>query len=320
MTGNYDGLLLINKEPGYTSSDVVAKLRGILRQKKIGHTGTLDPEATGLLVICLGKATRVAELLTAHEKEYIAVVKLGVTTDTQDMTGRIVSEGDASFVTHEILLETLGAFKGSYEQIPPMYSAVKVNGERLYKMAREGRTVERKPRTVTISAISIMDDERLASDHEFTMEVRCSKGTYIRTLCDDIGTRLGCGAAMAALIRTAVGSFRLENASSLSEVERARDEGTLDGLVLGIEDLFRDMDRVEVDPDFFTRLTNGNGFSPDKVISAGPADENDTLTDEERYRDGEIVRAYCGGIWFGLYKYSAVLKQFRVEKFFYDPA
>ena len=319
MAGTYDGLLLINKEPGYTSSDVVAKLRGILRQKKIGHTGTLDPEATGLLVMCLGSATRVAELLTVHEKEYIAVVKLGVTTDTQDMTGRVISEGDASFVNHSILHDTLAAFKGSYEQIPPMYSAIKINGERLYKMAREGKTVERKPRTVNIAAISIIDDERLGTEHEFTMEVRCSKGTYIRTLCDDIGTRLGCGAAMAALIRTAVGSFRLENAMLLSEVERCRDDGTLAEHILPVEDLFRDMDRVDVERDYINRLSNGNGFGPDKVILDVPGDENDVPADDERFRDGETVRVYCGGKWFGLYKYSSALKQFRVEKFFYDP-
>ncbi|MCR5674291.1 MAG: tRNA pseudouridine(55) synthase TruB [Lachnospiraceae bacterium] len=312
----WNGLLCVNKEAGFTSNDVVAKLRGILKQKKIGHTGTLDPEAVGVLVVCLGNATRVVDLLTEHSKEYIAVVQLGVVTDTQDMTGEILEKRDTSGVTRERLTEALQAFKGSYEQVPPMYSAVKVNGQRLYKLAREGKTVERKPRTVTIDAISLLDDSLLSESGIFTMEVRCSKGTYIRTLCNDIGERLDCGAAMAMLTRTAVGSFRLESALTLTQIEEQRDAGTLADAILPVEELFRDMDRITVSEDFRRRLENGNSLGPEMIVSEAPADENDSVPPEESFTDNEAVRVYCGGEWFGIYRYSAKLKQFRVDKFF----
>ncbi|MBR4529524.1 MAG: tRNA pseudouridine(55) synthase TruB [Lachnospiraceae bacterium] len=313
----WNGLLCVNKEAGYTSNDVVAKLRGILKQRKIGHTGTLDPEAVGVLVVCLGNATRVVDLMTEHDKEYIAVVQLGVVTDTQDMTGEVLERRPCDDVTHERLLEALQAFKGGYDQVPPMYSAVKVNGERLYKLARAGKTVERAPRHVGIEAISILDEQALAADHVFTMMVRCSKGTYIRTLCHDIGERLGCGAAMAGLVRTALGSFKLEQALTLAEIEAARDDGSLADHILSVESIFRDLDRIDVDDAYRKQMENGNAFGPDRVVSQAPADEQDVLTEEEIYRDGERVRVYCGGTWFGIYRYSAAMKRFQVEKFFF---
>ncbi len=318
MAHPWNGMLLVNKEAGYTSNDVVAKLRGILKQKKIGHTGTLDPQAVGLLVVCLGNATRVVELLTGHTKEYIAVVQLGVTTDTQDMTGEILMKRDAGGITREQLTEAVKAFRGSYDQIPPMYSAVKVNGKRLYRLAREGKVIERKPRIVHIDAISVADDRYFADRHLFTMHVRCSRGTYIRTLCNDIGERLGCGAAMGLLIRTAVGSFRLEDALTLEQIEEKRDHGTLAEAILPVEELFRDLDRVEVQAGLRKRMENGGGFGPEFVVSKAPEDENDVIPEEQQFRDGEQVRAYCGGEWFGIYKYSAALRQFRVDRFFHE--
>ncbi|MBR5115425.1 MAG: tRNA pseudouridine(55) synthase TruB [Lachnospiraceae bacterium] len=317
MANSWNGLLLVNKEAGFTSNDVVAKLRGILKQKKIGHTGTLDPDAVGLLVVCLGNATRAVELLSEHDKEYIALVRLGVITDTQDMSGTILEERDASDVTREKLTEAVQAFRGTYDQVPPMYSAVKVNGERLYHLARKGQTVERKPRPVTIEAISITDDHALLNDHLFTMSVRCSKGTYIRTLCHDIGERLGCGAAMAMLIRTAVGSFAVADALTLSQIEECRDNGTLADHILPSEDLFRGMDRITVDPSLRKMMENGNPFELSAIEDETPEDAQDVIPMEERYKDGERLRVYCGEDWFGIYRYGAKQQRFYVDKFFY---
>ncbi|MCR4763912.1 MAG: tRNA pseudouridine(55) synthase TruB [Lachnospiraceae bacterium] len=318
MSNVWNGLLCVNKEAGYTSNDVVAKLRGILKQRKIGHTGTLDPGAVGLLVVCLGSATRVVDLLTEHSKEYLAVVQLGVTTDTQDMTGEVLERRDCGDVTHERLVEALQAFKGGYDQVPPMYSAVKVHGRRLYQLAREGKTVERKPRRVEIETISIADDHLLLTDHLFTMDVKCSKGTYIRTLTHDIGERLGCGAAMGLLIRTAVGSFHVDGALTLSQIETCRDDGTLADHILPVEELFRDLDRIEVEPAFRRQMENGNPFGTDRIAGEPLPDKEDGTADEDGFRDGERVRAYCDGEWFGIYRYSAAMKRFVVEKFFYE--
>ena len=181
MQNRYNGLINIYKEQGFTSNDVVAKLRGILKQKKIGHTGTLDPDAVGVLVVCLGTGTKLVEMLTDHDKEYIAVCRLGVTTDTQDMSGQILETNEVN-VTREELCEAVRAFVGDYDQVPPMFSAIKQNGKKLYELAREGIEVERKARKIHIDAITILDDSLLSSDHIFTMEIKCSKGTYIRTL------------------------------------------------------------------------------------------------------------------------------------------
>ena len=183
------GIINVYKEKGFTSHDVVAKLRGIVGQKKIGHTGTLDPDATGVLPVCLGKATKLCDLLTDKDKTYEAVMLLGMTTDTQDITGRILEDKSTETLTADKVREVIESFIGDYDQIPPMYSALKVNGKKLYELAREGKVVERKARPVKILDIRIieMDLPRVR------MEVSCSKGTYIRTLCHDIGEQLGCG-------------------------------------------------------------------------------------------------------------------------------
>ena len=186
------GIINVYKEKGFTSHDVVAKLRGIVGQKKIGHTGTLDPDATGVLPVCLGKATKLCDLLTDKNKTYEAVLLLGKTTDTQDITGEVLEEKSTEALTEEKVREAIEGFIGDYEQIPPMYSALKVNGKKLYELAREGKVIERKARLVKILDIQILEIDL----PKVRMEVSCSKGTYIRTLCHDIGEKLGCGGCM----------------------------------------------------------------------------------------------------------------------------
>ena len=215
------GILLIDKPPGWTSSDVVAKLRGVLHEKRIGHSGTLDPMATGLLVLFVGRATRACSFAEADDKEYHASLRLGLSTDTQDVTGRTLRESDASFVAEETLRAALAGFEGEIEQIPPMYSAIKQNGKKLYEIARRGGEVERKPRPITVSRLALTGRD----GEDWLLEIACSKGTYVRTLCHDIGESLGCGGCMSALRRVRAGAFSVQQAHTLPEVIAAAAEG-----------------------------------------------------------------------------------------------
>lgn len=224
------GVINIYKEAGYTSHDVVAKLRGILKQKKIGHTGTLDPQAQGVLSVCLGKGTKLCDLLADHDKEYEAVLRLGITTDTQDMEGNVLQESSVQ-VSEEEVRTCILSFQGEQMQVPPMYSALKVNGKKLYELAREGKVVERKARPVTFHKIEVLWMEL----PKVKIRVQCSKGTYIRTLCNDIGEKLGCGGCMEELLRTRVERFALEDAVKLDEVQKAMEEGTVDSLILPVD-------------------------------------------------------------------------------------
>lgn len=224
------GVINIYKEAGYTSHDVVAKLRGILKQKKIGHTGTLDPQAQGVLPVCLGKGTKLCDLLADHDKEYEAVLRLGITTDTQDMEGNVLQESSVQ-VSEEEVRTCILSFQGEQMQVPPMYSALKVNGKKLYELAREGKVVERKARPVTFHKIEVLWMEL----PKVKIRVQCSKGTYIRTLCNDIGEKLGCGGCMEELMRTRVERFALEDAVKLDEVQKAMEEGTVDSLILPVD-------------------------------------------------------------------------------------
>ena len=208
-----DGIINVYKERGFTSHDVVAKLRGILRQKKIGHTGTLDPEAEGVLPVCLGSATKVCELLTDKEKTYRAVLLLGVTTDTQDTTGTVLKETPV-VCEQQAVRDCIASFVGEQDQVPPMYSALKVNGKKLYELARRGQEVARRPRSITIHALELLEGEGA----DWTIRVRCSKGTYVRTLCHDLGRALGCGGCMSSLRRTRAGSFTLAQAVTMQQV------------------------------------------------------------------------------------------------------
>ena len=227
------GVINIYKEAGYTSHDVVAKLRGILKQKKIGHTGTLDPQAQGVLPVCLGKGTKLCDLLADHDKEYEAVLRLGITTDTQDMEGNVLQESSVQ-VSEEEVRTCILSFQGEQMQVPPMYSALKVNGKKLYELAREGKVVERKARPVTFHKIEVLWMEL----PKVRIRVQCSKGTYIRTLCNDIGEKLGCGGCMEELLRTRVERFALEDAVKLDEVQKAMEEGTVDSLIFPVDRIF----------------------------------------------------------------------------------
>ena len=227
------GILLIDKPSGWTSSDVVAKLRGVLRERRIGHSGTLDPKATGLLVVFVGRATRAVEFAESQEKRYRAGLRLGLETDTQDITGRPIG-GEKREISTEELENVLASFRGEIEQIPPMYSAIKVKGQKLYEIARRGGEVERRPRRITIHELKVAGRD----GEDYLLDIRCSKGTYVRTLCHDIGRTLGCGGCMSSLRRTRAGAFRLEDAHTLDEVQKAADAGQPESLLLPVDTLF----------------------------------------------------------------------------------
>lgn len=255
-----DGIINVYKEKGFTSHDVVAKMRGILKQKKIGHTGTLDPMAEGVLPVCLGKATKLCDLLTDKTKTYQAVLLLGMETDTQDTTGQIQNTSPVLSGEKEIE-EAVLSFFGPYDQIPPMYSALKVNGKKLYELARAGKEVERKARPVEILSIQVdkIDLPRV------TMTVTCSKGTYIRTLCYDIGQKLGCGGCMESLLRTRVSEFCLEDSLTLTQIEGLRDEERLSERILSVDSVFSDYPELIMKEEFDKLVHNGNPFRRDQA-------------------------------------------------------
>lgn len=289
------------KERGFTSHDVVAKLRGILHMKKIGHTGTLDPDATGVLPVCIGKATKVCGLLTDKDKTYRAVVKLGVTTNTEDMTGEILSHHPVS-VTKEQIEMAVSKFVGEIEQIPPMYSAIKINGKKLYELARQGKEVERKPRKVTIHEMKVLSMD--FSEDEFTMEVSCSKGTYIRTLCKDIGEFLGCGAAMKTLVRTRVSEFYLEQALTLGQIEQAVIEGKIQDYLVPIDAMFSDLKDCVVSDEALRLLLNGNSIAKKDTSYQTPIDK-------------EQVRMYSmENEFYAIYEYRQKEDKYFVVKMF----
>lgn len=253
----YNGIINVYKEKGFTSHDVVAKLRGILKQKKIGHTGTLDPDATGVLPVCLGNATKLCDLLTEKDKTYEAVLLLGSCTDTQDITGTVLKTSEVTSSEEEIQAAVM-SFVGAYDQIPPMYSALKVNGKKLYELAREGKVIERKARPVTILSIDIKEIDLLKK--EVRMVVSCSKGTYIRTLCEDIGNKLGCGGCMKSLVRTRVSQFTIENSLTLKEIEEFVRTNEMEQNILKVDDLFPTYTKVYMKEEFCKFLYNGNLF------------------------------------------------------------
>lgn len=300
-----NGIIIVNKEKGFTSHDVVAKLRGILHTKKIGHTGTLDPDATGVLPVCIGKATKVCDLLTEKEKTYEAVIRFGLTTDTLDMTGTVLEEKPVHF-TKDQLVETLAAFTGEIDQIPPMYSAIKVNGKKLYELARKGQVVERKPRRVTIYELELLSEN--LSENECTIRVRCSKGTYIRSLCQDIGEALGCGAAMKALVRTGVGRFQIGQALTLSQIEDACRCQNPESLLLTVDSVFDQYRSCQVSEKAMRFLKNGN------LVDASFCD-----TGEKGPEDGENFRMYgFDGDFYAIYHYEKKDGMFHIVKMFHE--
>lgn len=294
-----NGVLNIYKEAGYTSHDVVAKLRGIVKQKKIGHTGTLDPDAEGVLPVCLGNATKLCGMLTEKEKTYEAILLLGQETDTQDTSGRVLSSAPVT-VSEEAVREAVLSFLGSYEQIPPMYSALKVNGKKLYELAREGKEVERKARKVQIHEISI----QWIRLPEVCFTVTCSSGTYIRTLCYDIGRLLGCGGCMKRLLRTRVSQFELKDSLRLSQAEAAVKEGSLAEYLIPVERVLEAYPAVIMKAKADRLLYNGNPFS-----------RSDTEREGEKPEESGRFRVYDSRERFqGIYRYEAGL--YRPVKMF----
>jgi tRNA pseudouridine55 synthase len=299
-----NGIVNIYKEKGYTSHDVVAVLRKVVGQKKIGHTGTLDPDATGVLPVCLGRATKVCELLTDHDKTYEALLLLGKTTDTQDISGEVLEERDPGDLAEEEVRSCIESFIGEYDQIPPMYSALKVNGKKLYELAREGKTVERKSRKVQIHGIRILE---MNLPH-VRMEVDCSKGTYIRTLCHDIGEKLQVGGCMEELERTKVGRFLKEDAVTLDEVRQKMEQGEGAELFTPLDQIFGELPAVTVTDAKAWMSYNGNDL-PERF-----------LLEKEAWTDGQEVRVYDSRKNFiGLYQYRAPKKLFHIKKMFLDP-
>lgn len=248
-----NGIVIIDKPEGWTSQDVVSKLRGVFQTRRIGHGGTLDPMATGVLPVFVGRATRGVEFFEHAEKTYEAVLQLGITTDTEDTTGTVLEEKPVS-VTQEQFLTALEAFRGEIQQIPPMYSALKVNGQKLYELARKGKEVERKPRTITIHHLDCLEFE----GNTAKIRVRCSKGTYIRTLCKDIGEALGCGGCMAALRRVGAGAYTIGEAVPLADLVASQ---TPAQFLRPVDSMFTQYEAVTLTANQEKRCRNGNSFS-----------------------------------------------------------
>lgn len=238
-----DGILVIDKPEGFTSFDVVAKVRGMLHTRKVGHAGTLDPMATGVLPVLVGRGTKCCDILPCQDKRYTASFRLGLRTDTQDSSGRVLEEKPVS-VTKEQVKAVLRDFEGHILQIPPMYSAIQIGGQRLYDLARQGIEVERAARPVIIYHCRLLGEG--SAPNEYVIDVSCSKGTYIRTLCSDIGDRLGCGAAMTALRRTEAAGFRLEESLSLEEASALAREGRLEERILPVERVFSSLPELHL--------------------------------------------------------------------------
>lgn len=298
-----NGILNIYKEKGFTSHDVVAKLRGIVKQKKIGHTGTLDPDAEGVLPVCLGRATKVCELLSDKDKVYEAVLLLGKSTDTQDISGEVLEEHETGHLQEEEVRACIESYIGEYEQLPPMYSALKVNGKKLYELAREGIEVERKKRRVRIFDIEILEMKL----PRVRMRVHCSKGTYIRTLCHDIGQDLKTGGCMESLLRTKVSCFELQDSYTLAQVEELVSKEQLDTILLPIDEMFSEHKAICVKKKYEALAMNGNPF-PVKAVES-----------PEVYENQEIVRVYDGKHRFvGLFEYRSGKQDFKVKKMFLD--
>ena len=268
-----NGILLVDKPRDWTSFDVAAKLKGLCQTRRIGHSGTLDPMATGLLVMFLGRATRAVPFAEDHDKRYLASLRPGLVTDTQDITGHVLETHEHA-VRPEELGEALRAFRGEIEQIPPMYSAIRVNGRRLYQIARKGGEIDRKARPVVIHSLELLGQNE---DGDFLLDLRCSKGTYVRTLCHDIGQVLGCGACLSALRRIEVGDFSVENAYTMNELIAAAEAGTIEDLLLGVDALFPGMERVYVDAETERRIRCGNTSHTDlgdgRALVYGPSGE-----------------------------------------------
>lgn len=281
-----DGIINVLKPPGMTSHDVVSFVRKTLNIKKVGHTGTLDPNAAGVLPICVGKATRVVQYFDEFTKTYIAELTLGFETDTQDKYGNVIGTADVPDITTDELKNVFNSFQGSIKQIPPMYSAIKYNGKKLYELAREGITVERQQREVFIHNILLLkryDNKRVL------FQVECSKGTYIRTLCSDIGRKLGTMGCMTFLLRTQVGDFNIDNAYTIEEIQEYVGSNRLDSIIIPLDKALEHYDYVNLNKNYFTILKNG-----------GKAVINSYINESKFYDLEKKIRVYCDNDFIGI--------------------
>ena len=317
----YNGLINVYKEPGFTSMDVVAVLRGILKQKKIGHTGTLDPQAEGVLMVCLGNATKLCTFLEDKDKEYVCRMLLGTTTDTEDTTGNVIKEttfnylsvgesGEKPTITDEDIKRVINSFVGDIKQVPPMYSALKKDGKKLYELARQGIEIEREARDIKIYDIEIME---IALPY-VTFRVKCSKGTYVRSLCRDIGEKLGVGACMDHLTRTAVSFFMIDNALKLSDIERLAKEDKIDELVLETSEVFKDKKALHVLPEYAKFIDNGNPLLKEYVR----LEDLEKDSDNNQYiKEDNLFRVYnASGQFVAVYSYDESRDIYMPSKMF----
>lgn len=299
-----NGVINVYKEPGFTSHDVVAKLRGILKQKKIGHMGTLDPNAVGVLPVCLGKATKLCDILSEKDKTYNATLLLGLDTDTQDTSGEVISKADADSImelSEDKVFETIKSYIGDYDQIPPMFSAIKIGGEKLYNLARRGEVIERPARHCRIIDITVTKMELPRVD----LHVTCSKGTYIRTLCHDIGKDLGVGGCMEKLVRIKVERFSVEDSITLKQIEEFRDNNTLEDYITPVDEMLGNYSKCMVSKGAEKLVYNGNIFTSGNTFL------------KMNHEDGQIVRVYTSeGEFIGLYKFNSEKQIYKPVKMF----
>lgn len=301
-----DGILAVWKPEGWTSHDVVAKVRRLLKMKRIGHAGTLDPMVTGVLPLCLGRATRVVEYIQERPKAYEAVLKLGIATDTEDMTGTVIDRQTDIRVAEADVQAALQLFLGNIEQLPPMFSAVKVDGKRLYELAREGKTVERKPRTATIHQIELLKSDFSLEHPEITFSVVCSKGTYIRTLCVDIGKELRLPATMARLTRTMSGGMTRESCLTLEQIELLQESGELQEHLIAADEAISHMASAEVEASIGLMALQGRKIA----LSLAKHSEGER-------QDGELIRMYNeSGAFLGIFQIDASAAVYKPVKVF----
>ena len=297
-----DGIINVYKEKEYTSFDVVAILRGITHIKKIGHTGTLDPMAEGVLPVCIGRATRLCDIMPDSDKAYKCKMVFGKKYDTLDIYGKLLDTKDVT-LTEEAIRNTIMGFIGSYEQVPPMYSAIKVDGKKLYDLARQGIEVERKARLVHIFNIDILNIDVNKETLSAEFIVNCSKGTYIRSLCDDIGSKLGTYGAMESLVRVRACGFDIDNALKISDIEKKARENDLQSIIMAMDKPFMEYKALYIHKDVRSLADNGNKLETSWVDGFDGADES------------EMFRLYMDDEFYGLYSYTGnMLKPYRFLK------
>lgn len=284
-----NGIIVIDKPIGKTSHDMVSFVRRLTGIKKVGHTGTLDPDATGVLPICIGRATKAADMLTVSDKAYRTQLVLGKTTDTQDASGKVLKERQVA-VTQADIEEAVSQFIGEISQIPPMFSAIKKGGKKLYELARQGISVEREPRKVTIYDIVI--EEINLDNKTVTLDISCSKGTYIRTLCEDIGEKLGCGAYMNSLVRTKSAGFTLSDSYTQEELAEMKENGMLGDAVLPLDAIFESYEKIKLNQVLAKKVKNGMRIKVNDIKNGEKYrvyDENDTFLCISECKNGELV-------------------------------